>query len=102
MKTAQMTNDRVKELAVKSLLSKYLIKKDNILLSERLFTAKSFINWIFDNIKTDAVKKVYLEDVEKYLKGDMDMKWLNGLIVKSKSTKKEEKNDNKKTETKKN
>ena len=84
-----------KEQAIKIILKKHLSINGNLFLSEKLFVAKSVINWIFDNVKSDPVKKVYFENVDKYLKGDLDLKWYNGLIVKNKSPKKENKNENK-------
>jgi len=78
-----------KEQAIRTILKKHLSVNDNLFLSQKLFVAKSVINWIFDNVKTEPVKKVYFEDVEKYLKGELDLKWFNGLIIKNKSPKKE-------------
>lgn len=95
MKISKAMNYISKEQAIKALLKKHLTMNNNLFLSEKLFVAKSVINWIFDNIKSEPVKKVYFEDVEKYLKGDLELKWFNGLIIKNKSIKKEDKNENK-------
>jgi hypothetical protein len=64
-------------------------------LSERLFIAKSILNWIFENSKHPNVINLYMKDLEKYLNGEMELKWINGIITKK--SKKEDKNDNKKT-----
>lgn len=95
MKKIKAMNYITKEQAIKAILKKHLATSENLFLSERLFVAKSVINWIFDNIKSEPVKKVYFEDVDKYLKGDLELKWFNGLIIKNKSLKKENKNENK-------
>lgn len=95
MKQKMAMNYITKEQAIKEILKKYLIKNDNLFMTEKLFVAKSVINWIFDNIKNEPIKKVYFEDVEKYLKGDLELKWFNGLIIKNKSPKKEKQNENK-------
>lgn len=92
MSTAPKMNLKNKEEAILSMLKKYLKQKDNMFLSERLFVAKSFINWIFDNIKHPQIIKTYIDDVEKYITGDVDMGWKNGIIIKKK-IKKENIND---------
>lgn len=84
-----------KEQATKQILKKYLSINGNLFLSEKLFIAISVVSWIFDNVKSEPVKKVYFDDVERYLKGDLELKWFNGLIVKNKFPKKENKNENK-------
>jgi len=89
MKNSKAMNYITKEQAIRTILKKHLSVNDNLFLSQKLFVAKSVINWIFDNVKTEPVKKVYFEDVEKYLKGELDLKWFNGLIIKNKSPKKE-------------
>lgn len=92
MRTATKMNLKTKEEAISSMLKKYLKLEDNILLSERLFVAKSFINWIFDNTKHPQIIKTYVDDVEKYIIGEIDMTWKNGIITKKK-IKKENLND---------
>ena len=88
-----------KEEATTAILKKYLVIQDNMLLSERLFVAKSIINWIFQNSKNPLIIKSYLEDVERHIKGDLDLSWKDGIIVRKKN-KKETTNENKKTESK--
>lgn len=92
MSTATKMNLKTKEDAISSMLKKYLKQQDNILLSERLFVAKSFINWIFDNTKHPQIIKTYIHDVERFLAGEIDMTWNNGIITKRK-IKKETPND---------
>jgi len=92
MRTATKMNLKTKEEAISSMLKKYLKTQDNILLSQRLFVAKSFINWIFDNTKHPQIIKTYIDDVEKFIVGDIDMTWKNGIITKRK-IKKENPND---------
>jgi hypothetical protein len=88
-------DDKDKDLLLKGIVKKYLKIEDNILLSERLFIAKSILNWIFENSKHPNVINLYMKDLEKYLNGEMELKWINGIITKK--FKKEDKNDNKKT-----
>jgi hypothetical protein len=95
MSMATMMDDKDKELLLKGILKKYLKKEDNIYLSERLFIAKSVLNWIFENSKHPNVINLYVKDLEKYLNGEMELKWIDGIITKK--SKKENKNDNKKT-----
>lgn len=92
MSTATKMNLKTKEDAISSMLKKYLKQQENILLSERLFVAKSFINWIFDNTKHPQIIKTYIDDVEKFITGEIDMTWKNGIITKRK-IKKENPND---------
>jgi hypothetical protein len=95
MGTAIIMDDKDKDLLLKGIIKKYLKIEDNILLSERLFIAKSILNWIFENSKHPNVINLYMKDLEKYLNGEMELKWINGIITKK--SKKEDKNDNKKT-----
>jgi hypothetical protein len=92
MRTATRMNLKTKEEAISSMLKKYLKTQDNLLLSGRLFIAKSFINWIFDNTKHPQIIKTYIDDVERYINGEIDMVWKNGIITKRK-IKKENPND---------
>lgn len=96
MNIATEMNYKNKDEATTAILKKYLKKEDNMLLSERLFVAKSVINWIFDNTKHPMIIKSYIEDVERYIVGTLDLTWKDGVIVKKK-TKKELTNENKKT-----
>jgi hypothetical protein len=95
MGMAIIMDDKDKDLLLKGIIKKYLKIEDNILLSERLFIAKSILNWIFENSKHPNVINLYMKDLEKYLNGEMELKWINGIITKK--SKKEDKNDNKKT-----
>lgn len=96
MSTALMKkNYRDKSEAIKYILRKFLVIEENILLSERLFIAKSIINWIFSNSKNEYVIEMYMKDLESFLNGDLDLRWVDGIITK----KKESKNDNKKSKS---
>ena len=96
MITATEINYKNKDEATAAILKKYLKKQDNMLLSHRLFVAKSVINWIFDNTKHPLIIKSYIEDVEKYIVGTLELSWKDGVIIKNK-IKKEITNENKKT-----
>lgn len=67
---------------IKSLLKKYLTIDGNILKSERLFIAKSGINWIYQNTKNPTSIKHYIKEIESYLKGEINLSWKNGLLFK--------------------
>lgn len=95
MSVVIMNKFKDREEAIKHILKKFLIIQNNILLSERLFIAKSIINWIFDNSKNSHVIDMYMKDLESFLKGDLDLRWVDGIITK----KKESKNDNKKSKS---
>jgi|LakMenE01Jun11ns_1017448.scaffolds.fasta_scaffold8805101_2 hypothetical protein len=99
MSIATEMNYKNKEEAITGILKKYLVIKDNMLLSERLFVAKSVINWIFQNSKNPLIIKSHLEDVEKHINGELELSWKDGFIVRKKN-KKETANENKKTEPK--
>jgi len=77
--------------AIKHILKNFLVIEDNILLSERLFIAKSIINWIFDNSKNECVIDMYMKDLELFLKGKLDLRWVDGIITKKKETKNDSK-----------
>lgn len=93
MSAAIMNKFKDREEAIKHILKKFLIIENNILLSERLFIAKSIINWIFTNSKNQYVIEMYMKDLELFLEGKLDLRWVDGIITK----KKESKNDNKKS-----
>jgi hypothetical protein len=87
MITATEMNYKNKDEATAAILKKYLKKQDNMLLSHRLFVAKSVINWIFDNTKHPLIIKSYIEDVEKYIVGTLELSWKDGVIIKNKIAK---------------
>ena len=93
MSAATMKKYNDKEEATKYIVKKFLTIENNILLSERLFIAKSIINWIFGNSKNQYVIEMYMKDLELFLEGKLDLRWVDGIITK----KKESKNDNKKS-----
>ncbi len=90
-----MKHYRDRHEAIKYILKNFLVIENNILLSERLFIGKSIINWIFDNSKNPQVIDMYMKDLELFLNGKLDLKWINGIITK----KKENKNDHKESKT---
>lgn len=75
---------RDKEKIIKSLLKNYLKVEKNLFISNKLFIANSGINWIYNNTKNIEVIKHYLKDIDKYLKGDIDLYWSNGILTKKK------------------
>jgi|LakMenEpi03Aug12_release.lakeMendotaPanAssembly.Ray.scaffolds.fasta_scaffold52015_7 hypothetical protein len=83
MSTFSIMNNKKEEI-IKSILKSHLKVDKNVFLSEKLFVAKSAVNWIFDNTKYPDVIKHYLKDVEKYLKGELLLSWSNGVLIKKK------------------
>lgn len=86
MKNAKKMDYKDKNDALKSILKIYLKIDKNLLLCERLFVANTAINWIFDNTKQSVVINHYMKDIEKYLKGEIDLCWSNGVLTKKKKT----------------
>jgi hypothetical protein len=84
MNSAIKMNYKTKEDVISSLLKKYLKKEDNLLLSHKLFIAKSVINWVFENTKNSSLIKLHIDDVEKYIVGEIDFFWKDGIIIKKK------------------
>lgn len=77
-------------------LKKYLIIKENVILSERFFGVNSVLNWIYKNIPNQKVIAVFIADLEKYMSGGPRPNWINKV-----GTQKErENNDNKESKAK--
>ena len=85
-----------KEQAIRILLKNYLKKDNNLYISEKLFTAKSAINWIFDNGKQTELVQHYMKDVENFLKGEINLYWVNGILTKKKVIQNDKTNKEKK------
>ena len=69
------------EEAVKELIVKRPVDKDgNLLHTSRIFVAASVIRWIYENTNTKEQIMHYLSQVEKHLKGELEMYWENDLI----------------------
>lgn len=81
--------------AINYILKKYLKIQDNVLLSERLFIANSVLDWIYNTTKNQKVIDAYLNDLEEYLKGNLELRWVDGVVTKKESR---DKNDNKESE----
>jgi hypothetical protein len=74
-----------KQKIVKSLLKNYLKIDKNLFISNKLFIANSGINWIYNNTKNVELIKHYLKEIDKYLKGDIELYWSNGTLTKKKA-----------------
>ena len=86
-----------KDDAINYILKKYLKIQDNVLLSERLFIANSVLDWIYRSTNNQKVIDAYLNDLEEYLKGNLDLRWIDGVVIKKESR---DKNDYKESEAK--
>lgn len=73
-----------KDKIVKSMLKNYLKVDNNLYISNKLFIANTAINWIFSHTKDINIIKYYMKDVEKHLKGDLQLSWINGILTKKK------------------
>jgi len=73
-----------KDKIIKSMLKSYLKVDNNLYLSNRLFMANTAINWIFTHTKDANTIKYYMKDVEKHLKGEICLTWINGVLTKKK------------------
>ena len=74
-----------KDDAINYILKKYLKIQDNVLLSERLFIANSVLDWIYRSTNNQKVIDAYLNDLEEYLKGNLDLRWIDGVVIKKES-----------------
>lgn len=77
--------EKVKQLARRHLLKSHLKIHDNLLLANKLFIANHALNWVFNITKDARVIKKYVVDLEKYLRGDIELNWLNDLLLKKES-----------------
>lgn len=68
------------EREIKIILNEFLQKKDNLILSERIFIAVSILNWAYLNHKDKDVLKYYLAEVKKHLSGEITLYWENGVV----------------------
>lgn len=76
-----MNFDKVRELARKHLLKSHLKIKGNILHAPKLFIANSALNWVLKNTKDPKVIKRYVIDLEKYLRDEVELNWLNEYLL---------------------
>ncbi len=84
MEKVKKMNYGNKDEVLKSILKKYLVIDGNLLKSEKLFMAKSSVNWVFEHTKNSTLIKQYLKEIENYLSGDIDLSWKNGQLIKKK------------------
>lgn len=87
-----MNLQKVKDLAKRHILKTHLKIDDNLLHAEKLFIANSAINWVFKNTQDVKVIQKYMIDLEKYLRNEIDLKWIDCIVTKKESR---EYNDNK-------
>jgi hypothetical protein len=86
-----------KETAIKYLLRKHLKIKGNLLLSERLFVVNSILDWVFKNVNNQKVIEWYIADLEKYIRGKVQVGWIEKLLN---NNERRDKNDYKASEAK--
>lgn len=71
-----MDFEKVRELAKKHLLKSHLKRDGNLLLARKLFIVNSALNWIFSTTSDVKVIERYIIDLEKFLNGEIELKWL--------------------------
>lgn len=65
---------------LKNMIEQYLVKEDNMLFAQKLFVARTVINWAFaQKTNTNSLEK-YLNYVHKYLNNEIDLYWEDGTI----------------------
>lgn len=69
---------KTKDQAIKYLIKKYARRKGNLVLSQKLFVANAILEWIYDKTDNPQVLKVYIDDLEKYIQGKIELEWTNG------------------------
>lgn len=89
---------KTKQDALKYIIKRHFKKEENVLFSEHLFKARLIIDWIFDNIFEAKAIVHYIQDLEKYLKGEIKLEWVEKVVLTKES---EIHNDYKKQEDKK-
>jgi hypothetical protein len=68
------------EEIIKSIYDRYSVKEENIIFLGRLFVAASVVRWAFkQSSKTEELLQ-YLSQVEKFLEGEIDLYWQDGVI----------------------
>ena len=73
-------NLRSPDEIIKAFFQKYSAFEGNIIILRRLFVAASVIRWIFDSTTRQDEILQYLVQVEKYLEGEIDLYWKDGVI----------------------
>lgn len=84
MATISKNDFKTKEEIRKHLIKSYVKMDNNLFICNKLFIANSAINWIFANTKNPDVVKHYILDIYKYLKGEYELAWINGILTKKK------------------
>lgn len=68
------------EEVIKNLVEKYTVEDENIFYLNRLFMAASVVRWAFKVASTTEEIIQYLSQVEKYLSGQIELYWQDGVI----------------------
>jgi hypothetical protein len=68
------------EEIINSLFKKYSTQEENIIHLERLFMAASVIRWVFRVTNKPEEIVQYMGQIEKYLKGELELYWEAGVI----------------------
>lgn len=68
-------NFESKQNVIKYFIQKHLKVKGNMLHAEKLFVVNSILEWAFENSKNPQILKIYIEDLEKYIEGKIELNW---------------------------
>jgi hypothetical protein len=92
MNNLKMNNDFD---SIRARIAKSFVKKDeNVFHAQKLFMAVSVLRWAYEKQASESEKSKYYNFVEKYLDGEIDLYWEDGIIkLKTLTKSKRAKND---------
>lgn len=65
---------------IKKIIDSFIVKKDNLIIADRLFVAKSVLLWALENSKNQQVFKSYLYEIERHLNNEITLYWEDDTI----------------------
>ena len=68
------------DLIIRNILEEFVKIDDNIYHSERLFVAHTVLRWAFETTKDENQIKFYVNQIKKYLRGEINIFWKDGKI----------------------
>jgi len=68
------------EEIIKSIYERYSVKQDNIVFLGRLFVAASVVRWAFNQSSKTEELLQYLSQIERFLEGEIELYWQDGVI----------------------
>ena len=74
---------KTKKQAINYILKRHLKNKENVLLCERLFIVNLILGWVFQTTNNQNVIIAYINDLEKYVVGDIELPWVTEVLNKN-------------------